>query len=219
MENHLFFREFYKRNLPHFQPENGLFFITTRIANSLPMKVIVEIKNQKHDFEQFLEHVEENKKQLAIREFHKHYFKRFDELLDNNNQNRKWLMNPDIQQIIKQNFMHWNKIRYNLITYCIMPNHLHLVIRPLIKSSEIYESLAKIMFSIKSYAANECNKILDRKGQFWQHESYDHYIRNNDELNFYVNYILQNPVKAGLVNKPEHWKSSWLMDNLYDIQI
>ena len=128
-------------------------------------------------------------------------------------------MNPDIQQIIKQNLMHWDNIRYNLISYCIMPNHLHFIIRPLVKSSESYESLAKIMFSIKSYTANECNKILVRKGRFWQHESYDHYIRNNEELNYYVNYILQNPVKAGLVSKPEQWKGSWYMDNLHDIQI
>ena len=75
------------------------------------------------------------------------------------------------------------------------------------------------MLGLKSYTANECNKILDRNGQFWQHESYDHYIRNNKELNFYVDYVLKNPVKAGLVRNPELWEGTWLISDLHDIQI
>ena len=219
MKNYLIFREFYKRNLPHFQPEDGLFFITIRVVNSLSKNVIEELKNQKLDFEQILKNTKEDRKQLVIREFHKQYFNKFDDLLDRNDRKNKWLLNSNIQQIIKENLMHWNNIRFKLITYCIMPNHLHFIIKPIINSSGIYESLTEIMFGLKSYTANECNKILDRNGQFWQHESYDHYIRNNKELNFYVDYILKNPVKAGLVSNLELWEGNWLINDLQDIQI
>jgi REP element-mobilizing transposase RayT len=67
-------------------------------------------------------------------------------------------------------------------------------------------SLYKIMQSLKWYTAKECNKILNRTGQFWQHESYDHVVRNEEELNRIVEYVLNNPVKAGLVETHEDWK-------------
>jgi len=215
----MIFREFYKRNLPHFQPENGIFFITVRLANSLSKHVIENLKNKKQEFEQILKNSKKDDKLIVIREFHKQYFNNFDNLLDKNDQNKKWLLNLDIRQIIISNLMYWNNTEYKLIVYCIMPNHIHFIIQPLRQSSGIYESLTKIMFSFKSYTANKCNNVLDRKGQFWQHESYDHYIRNIEELNFYVDYILKNPVKAGLVNNPELWKGTWVIESLQDIQM
>jgi REP element-mobilizing transposase RayT len=62
------------------------------------------------------------------------------------------------------------------------------------------------MQSLKWYTAKECNKILNCTGQFWQHESYDHVVRNEEELNRIIEYILNNPVKAGLVETHEDWK-------------
>jgi REP element-mobilizing transposase RayT len=65
--------------------------------------------------------------------------------------------------------------------------------------------LAGIMHSLKSYTANEANKLLKRTGQFWQHESYDHWVRDEEELERIVDYIVWNPVKAKLVAKPHQW--------------
>jgi hypothetical protein len=60
------------------------------------------------------------------------------------------------------------------------------------------------MHSIKSYTSNEANKILNRKGKsFWTHESFDHYSRNKEETKKIISYVLNNPVKAGLVNNPK----------------
>src|SRR5207247_9218850 len=59
--------------------------------------------------------------------------------------------------------------------------------------------LASIMHSLKSYTASKINAILKRSGQFWQHESYDHWVRDDDELARIVEYIAWNPVKAKLV--------------------
>ena len=65
--------------------------------------------------------------------------------------------------------------------------------------------LASIMHSLKSYTAHEANKILGRSGQFWLHESYDHWVRDHEELERIVEYIAYNPVKANLVTKPQEW--------------
>ena len=61
------------------------------------------------------------------------------------------------------------------------------------------------MHSLKSYTANRANEVLGRSGQFWQHESYDHWVRDTDELCRIAEYISLNPVKAGLVTRPEEW--------------
>ena len=66
-------------------------------------------------------------------------------------------------------------------------------------------NLPKIMQSLKRHTARQANLILGRKGSFWQDESYDHVIRNNEEYIRTVNYVLENPVKGGLVSKWEEW--------------
>ena len=66
--------------------------------------------------------------------------------------------------------------------------------------------LNKIMQSLKRHTARRANCFLGREGAFWQDESYDRVIRNNDEYIRTVNYVLENPVKAGLVLKWEDWR-------------
>src|SRR5262249_16235738 len=61
------------------------------------------------------------------------------------------------------------------------------------------------LHSLKSYTANKVNQLLHRSGQFWQHESYDHWVRDDDELQRIVDYISWNPVKAQLVEQPHDW--------------
>ncbi len=102
-----------------------------------------------------------------------------------------------------------------------MPNHVHALFTP--SPSELNETshseeeieigesadkgsrLSKIMHSLKSYTANEANKLLQREGRFWQPESYDHWVRDEDEFERIVNYIRANPVSAGLVERHEDW--------------
>ena len=72
-----------------------------------------------------------------------------------------------------------------------------------------FHSLASIMHSIKRYSAREANRLLGRTGAFWQEESYDHYSRNEAEWLRTINYVLNNPVKAGLVKEWQDWPWSW----------
>jgi putative transposase len=61
------------------------------------------------------------------------------------------------------------------------------------------------MHSLKSYTAHQANRILRRSGRFWLGESYDHWVRDDDELERIVNYIAANPVRARLVEEPHRW--------------
>ena len=101
-------------------------------------------------------------------------------------------------------------VRYELISFVIMPSHFHWVFRPLAK----YEASlpadqsprATIVHSIKSFTANECNKLLGCTDRFWQDESYD--VTDEAELGRIVEYIELNPCKAGLCRHPQHWRYS-----------
>ena len=68
-----------------------------------------------------------------------------------------------------------------------------------------YHSLSSIMHSLKGHTAREGNLLLDRTGAFWEHESYDHYVRDDKELERIVAYVLNNPVKAGLAADWKAW--------------
>lgn len=97
-----------------------------------------------------------------------------------------------------------------------MPNHSHVVFKPLThpdssstavdQTEQIYYSLASIMQSLKGFTAHACNRLLQREGEFWAHESYDHYIRDQEEWDRVVAYVINNPVKAGYVSERRKWK-------------
>ncbi|MBI4480901.1 MAG: transposase [Acidobacteria bacterium] len=80
-----------------------------------------------------------------------------------------------------------------------MPNHVHVLLMA-------GGSLERITKTLKGYTARQANKILGRTGhRFWHAESYDHWVRNEEEFSRIVTYIEQNPVSAGLVRHPEDW--------------
>ena len=77
---------------------------------------------------------------------------------------------------------------------------------PLQKGDGEYHSLSSIMHSLKLFTANQANNLLQRRGKFWQEESYDHVVRDEAELVRIREYILQNPVRAGLVSEWDEWE-------------
>ena len=79
---------------------------------------------------------------------------------------------------------------------------------------EACPTLSKIIHSIKSYSANRINKILGRKGSFWLHENFDHIIRNETDWREKVRYIIENPLKKELVDKPESYKWLWVRKDI-----
>lgn len=113
------------------------------------------------------------------------------------------LHNSTVAEIVQNTILHFDKKRYHLVSWCIMPNHVHV----LLKTSPEY-SLAEILHSWKSFSSNKINSLLDLKDRFWQREYFDRFIRNQKHLNDVIKYIESNPVKAGLVQQPREWEFS-----------
>ena len=87
-----------------------------------------------------------------------------------------------------------------------MSNHRsNLDVLALVEADDTLGPLSGIMHSLKSYTAHRANKILGRQGAFWQHESYDHWARDGDEMLRIIKYIENNPVAAQLCQRPEDW--------------
>ena len=115
-----------------------------------------------------------------------------------------WLADPSIARIVSDNLLHFNGIRYRLLSFCIMPNHVHVLI-------EVADgwSLSRILHGWRSFTANEANKLLGRTGRFWMEEYFDRYIRDERHFLNVQSYIRMNPVKAGLVADPAAWPWTW----------
>ena len=125
----------------------------------------------------------------------------------------KWLKEKNIAEIVEESLLWGHKKRYELFSYCIMPNHIHILMRPMkIENENKFYELKDIMYSHKRFTARDANKILNRKGDFWYREFYDHYIRNENEFRNVLRYIYHNPVKAGLVSEPEDWRFNKIME-------
>ncbi len=210
--NNLKFKKHYKRNLPHFQNEGGTYALSFRLSLSLPQYIINEMKQSKNYYKENLKKIIKENVEKFKREFYQRYFEKFDDFLDRYDHPDNYLRNRECAQIVADTLHYWDTKRYHLFAYCIMANHAHLLIKPLIREKDEYFSLATIMHSIKRHTAFECNRFLNRSGQFWLHESYDHEIRNEDDFVNQLNYIKQNPVKARLVKDWKQWEFTYVND-------
>ena len=111
-----------------------------------------------------------------------------------------FLRDERIAQIVQNALLHFHEERYELVQWCIMPNHVHVLVKTM---PDI--SISDIMHSWRSFTAHEANMVLGRTGQFWMEEYFDRYIRDAEHFDSTVRYIRNNPVKAGLVSEPEQW--------------
>lgn len=214
------YKFYYRRNLPHYQPEEGMFFVTYRLNIILPPKFKQKIIDKHKKYELKIKNLSKKQKEIEKLKFEKIKFDLIDEYLGLCKTGSKWLANKEVVDIIMNSLFLINEKKYKLYCFCIMPNHSHVLIQPLKKEGGDYYSLSEILRSHKGITANQANKILRRKGKFWHHESYDHCIRDEKEFWNVIRYILNNPVKANLVKDYKDWHYTWIDKELeYDLWI
>lgn len=232
-------RNYYKRNLPHWQPCGSEYFITFRLAGSLPAKVVAQIKNER---ELYIKEARNEKgssgslpeqqgtgnKAIAGSDrlsdlravLWERIFNKYEDLLDRAEQGPNWLSKQSIAKIVKEAIHYRDQKEYDLFAYCLMPNHVHMVFKLLKPDNELNNStqtpVTDILKSLKWYSALKANQYLGRKGAFWQAESYDRVIRDTEELEQTITYTLNNPVKAGLVEKWQNWPHSYCKPEIFD---
>lgn len=209
---------FYRRNLPHWHPDGATYFITMRLAGTLPQETRDKLKHFQLIYEKKLASSGDlrNKKIADIRlEKQRRIFKKYEDVLDGAEVGPTWLDQIAIAEIVETSLKFRNGSHYDLISYCIMPNHVHVVLAMNGEHGDQNESaLSKVLRNLKSYTAQIANRELGRTGAFWQAESYDHVVRDSDELLRIVKYVLQNPVKACLVNKWQEWNFTYLSEGI-----
>jgi REP-associated tyrosine transposase len=214
---------FYRRNLPHYQPQEAIYSIVFRLAGSLPNEIIIKLMGERLSQEKLAKKLTDRNE--TIDGIRREYFFKFDAFLDSSATSPHWLRDDTIAGIISGAIHFLGTTRYTIIAYTIMPNHVHLIIvlREKATRNHSYRNmpyvLTKILHSLKRFTAREANKVLQRRGAFWQHESYDHVIRNSEELRKTVEYVINNPVAAKLATRWEDWRwtylnKEWLEQNL-----
>ncbi len=206
---------FHRRHLPHYYPPNSVYIVTPRLAGSLPRHRIDEISEQRELLQIQKRKLSEGT--LEASRLERDLFK-LGRALEKAGQHCHWLSDPRIADLVADAIRFRDGKDYDLIAYSIMPNHMHIVfgigvpdlMEPVGQIDNLSNKpVSKIMQSLKRHTAREANKILGRSGAFWQDESYDHVIRNSDELERIILYVLNNPVTAGFVEHWRDWKWSY----------
>ena len=204
--NPLDYQYFYRKNLPHFQPPGASLFVTFRLAGSIPVTLLAQWKNEAEHIKSVLAEISDPDEYMRqIESERRRWFGRWDNTLDTTTTGPFWLNEPRIAELIANSLHFLVGLKYELDSFCIMSNHVHTVFTPLQKDHGNYHALPSIMHSLKRYTALEANRLLGRNGDFWQEESFDHVVRNGEELQRIRHYVLNNPVKAGLVQKWQNW--------------
>jgi putative transposase len=149
-------------------------------------------------------------KREAYTAAYKRYFAKLDNYLDTTLVGPHFLKAANVGEIIQSKLKSFDEQYYWLVAYTVMSNHVHVLLDTYCQlaklppdthiSTQNYVPYEKFMQLIKGNASFSINQLLGRKGRLWQHESYDHLVRNAEEFRNIIWYILNNPVKAGLVN-------------------
>jgi putative transposase len=211
-ENFKYF--YYSRNLPHLFDVNKPIFITYRLKFTLPKSIMEELNRQKTEWQSEYQKLADTEKQTTLQTKDETFFYWYDELLGKSKEVPQILHRPDLTKIITDSFHHFDNQRYELLAYCIMPNHVHTLIYPIIQPDGDIYPIAHITYTWKKFTAYQINKTLNQKGSLWQQESYDHLVKDENELYHILEYIMDNPVDAGLVTKWDEWQGTWIREDL-----
>ena len=188
--------------LPHFKREGGAYFVTFRLAGTLPETVLARLKAER---ENILQQALMAKRPLTWHEqeeLFRWYSTRVDKYLDAGHGDC-CLKQPEVARLVAGALSFHQGERFKLHAWCVMPNHVHVVLRPLGDWT-----LSKILKGWKGFAGRKANELLKRTGKpFWQVESFDHLIRDENDLHRCCKYTIMNPVNAGFCKRPEDW--SW----------
>jgi putative transposase len=166
--------------LPH-RDEPGLVqFVTFRLADAFPGKL-------RREWQGLLEIEDDRRRRVELEAY-----------LDRG-RGQCYLRRPDIAKIVEGSLLFRHGVQYDLRAWVVMPNHVHLLF--LVQDVP----MCQLMDAWKGYTAKEANKVLGRKGRFWQENYWDTYMRDGEHESKARRYIEANPVKAKLLRSPREW--------------
>jgi REP element-mobilizing transposase RayT len=194
----------YQRHLPHWRQPGATYFVTFRLGDSLPKVKLDELAAFKSEWERRHPPPLSNDE---LEDLWRETFRRVDRWLDQGYGNC-WLRRTDAAAIVTQSLHHFDDERYELGCYVVMPNHVHLIVRPL---DDDDDALERITHGWKRFMARQINNLVGLAGTLWQQESYDRIVRDEEHLWRVVQYIGSNPRNADLSQQecPRWIRPSW----------
>lgn len=186
----------HRQRLPHWRQWGVTYFVTSRLADSVPAGVAAEWRREREVW--LRAHGVASAGELGRltdeqrHEYHRRFTARFHTLLDAGH-GECVLAQARCAEILAARLNAGHGTAYELDAWCIMPNHLHALVRPAEKVT-----LGEIVRHWKGGSAFEINRVLSRKGRLWQAEPFDHIVRSEAQLEHFRRYIAENPAKAHL---------------------
>jgi len=185
-----------RRNLPHWTKEGSIYWITFRLADSLPQK---KLNGWKAERDYWVGKHRKPWSETEWKEYDEQFGKRLEGWLDSGHGSCE-LAKPEIRKILQECLFRFNEERLRLHAAVIMPNHVHLLLEPLAGNS-----LPELLKGIKGASSRKINQVSGTTGtKFWMDESYDHIVRSEDQYQHFIQYIAENPVKANL-SEDKYW--------------
>ena len=193
--------------LPHWTRDGAWYAVTFRLWDSLPQHVIESWLFERKNIVKTAEQMKRALSEHEERRLAHLYSERVESYLDAG-YGSCYMKDKRVAALVTSGLHHFDGQRYSLAAWCVMPNHVHVVVQPFAGRKNKggtpvpHTELPDILHSWKSFTAKKANKLLGRSGYFWQAEYYDHLIRDEADFAHAIKYVLENPVKAGLKN----WK-------------
>jgi putative transposase len=181
----------YTRHLPHWRQEGATYFVTFRLNDSLPQSQLRELEEIRREWER--QNPPPNTKEQLEQLAHE-TMRRVEHWLDQGMGSCR-LKESAAAKVVVDALHYFDDDRYVLGCYVVMPNHVHALVRPLLCE---LEPLERILQSWKRHTAREINRMFGGEGPFWQGESFDRIVRDEEHLYRTIQYIGANPAKARL---------------------
>ncbi len=182
-----------RRNLPPWRQSGSTYFVTFRLADSLPKALLDSFRSEKAAWLALHPRPWDS---ATEEEYHRRFHTKLESWLDQGYGSCA-LRVPAVRSLVQTTLFRFDHDPYQLESFILMPNHVHIIVRPLNKS------LSQILHSWKSFSALQINRLLKHAGSFWMDEYFDRIVRSEGQLDALCLYIANNPKKAKL--KPDEY--------------
>ena len=215
-----------RRRLPHWKCDGAIYWVTFRLADSIPREMIQTWKLEREDW---LSYHPESWSEMIGKEYEQRFGERIENWLDAGTGSRA-LAREDVREVVKACFFRFDGEHLVVHSAVVMPTHVHLLIEPLevvsgssgngqtgvsaSHSGSEFHDLSKLLKGIEGACARAASRILGTSGTFWLEESFDHIVRSEAQYHHFLQYIAENPVKA-VLRRDEYW----LMEGGADIPV
>jgi len=181
---------------PHWDIENGTYFVTFNLFDAFPLEERNRIEHERRAHIAMLERERGRMTPAELAALNRIIRAETERVLDRG-AGSCFMNDPRIADLVANAIEFFDDDRYRLFAWTVMPNHVHLVF-----TVDGGVTIDRVMHSIKAYTAKDANRVLGREGAFWQADYFDRSIRGREHLERAIRYVENNPVKAGLRDWP-----------------